>query len=106
MSINIKIKSLKTTDNLSIPDVITEIQYSISKGIATLDGFVNLDFTKLTSNTYIPLSEITEDIVKDWVLGAIGERIVSIENFLDEEIELIEGQTKIISNEVKLPWEN
>jgi hypothetical protein len=106
MSLNLTIKSIRTTDNLAIPNVVTEIQYNITKGIASIDGFVNLDFTHLTNSTYIPLSEVTEDIVKGWVLNAIGERITSIEDFLNNEIELIEGKSKIISNEVKLPWEN
>jgi hypothetical protein len=105
MSINLTIKSLKTTDNLGAPSVVTEIQYIITKGIASIEGFVNLDFSQLTNDTYIPTSEITEDIVKGWVLNAIGERITSIEDFLDNEIELIEGKSKIISNEIPLPWE-
>jgi hypothetical protein len=109
MAINIKIKSIKTTDNLFIPNVVTEVKYCITKEIgnkiASIDGFANLDFTELTNEVYIPFSELTEDIVKEWVLICIGERIQSIELYLDNELTMQEEQMRITSTEVNLPWE-
>jgi hypothetical protein len=105
MSITTIIKSIKTTNNLDIPNVVTEVQYSIRKNNASVDGFANLNYWELTNDNYIPLSALTEDIVKNWVLTAIGDGIVSIEAYLDNEINEQEEQTKIISNEIKLPWE-
>jgi hypothetical protein len=104
MAITTIIKSIKTTNNLDFPDVVTEIQYQITKNNASVDGFANLNYSELTNDNYIPLSELTENIVKNWVLTAIGDRIVAIENYLDNEIEQEEPK-KIVSTEVKLPWE-
>lgn len=110
MAINIKIKSIKTTNNLAIPNIVTEVEYSVTKEvnnkIASIDGFANLDFTELTNETHIPFTELTEDIVKDWVLNCIGERIQSIELYLDNELTMQEEQTRIASIEVNLPWGN
>jgi hypothetical protein len=105
----IKIISIKKTDNLELSNVVTEIKYKITKEengkIASLEGFANLDFTELTEENYIPISGLTENIVKAWVLNSIGERITSIEDYLDNEIEEQVEKTKIVSNEVNLPWE-
>jgi hypothetical protein len=105
----IKIISIKKTDNLELSNVVTEIKYKITKEengkIASLEGFANLDFTELTEENYIPISGLTENIVKGWVLNSIGERITSIETYLDNEIEEQVEKTKIVSNEVNLPWE-
>jgi hypothetical protein len=111
MSINITIKGIKKTDNLDFLNVITEIKYEITKEqnnkTASLEGFANLDFSELTEENYIPMSGITENIVKDWVLNSIGDRITSIEEYLDNELSpQEEEQIKIISMEIKLPWEN
>ncbi len=109
MSVNIKIKGIKKTDNLIFPNVITEIKYEVSKEIngatASIEGFANLDFDVLTEETYIPISAITENIVKEWVLNCIGDRIESIESYLDNEIVQQTEQIKIVSNEISLPWE-
>jgi hypothetical protein len=104
MAISTIIKSIKTTNNLEFPDVVTEIQYQITKNNMSVDGFANLNYSELTNDNYIPLSGLTENIVKDWVLTAIGNRIVEIESYLDNEIEQ-EGPKKIVSTEIKLPWE-
>ncbi len=52
MSVNILIKSMKKTDNLDIPNTVTEISYSITKElngkISSVDGFANLDFSNLS----------------------------------------------------------
>jgi hypothetical protein len=104
MAITTIIKSIKTTNNLEFPDVVTEIQYQITKNNMSVDGFANLNYSELTNDNYIPLSGLTENIVKDWVLTAIGNRIVEIESYLDNEIEQ-EGPKKIVSTEIKLPWE-
>lgn len=108
MSINIEIKSIKKTDNLDIPDVVTLISYRISKEmngkIANVDGEANLNFGELSQENFIPLSELTEDIVKGWVLSTIGDRITSIESHLDGELDPQEEKTRIITSEVKLPW--
>lgn len=110
MAINIIIKSMKKTDNLNIPNTVTEISYSITKElngkIATVDGFAGLNIDELTQENFIPLSGLTETIVKDWVLNCIGDRITSIEEYLDTELTPQEEQTKIVSNEITLPWEN
>ena len=103
MSVTIIIKSIKTTNNLDIPNVVTEVQYSIRKNNASVDGFANLNYSELTNDNYILLSGLTENIVKDWVLNAIGDGITSIESYLDNEIEQGEPQ-KIVSSEVTLPW--
>ncbi len=109
MPVNIIIKEIKKTDNLSFPNVITEIKYEITKEqnnkIASLEGFANLNFSELTEDNFIPISELTEDIVKEWVLNLIGDRITSIETYLDDEIEQQEENIKIFSNKVNLPWE-
>jgi hypothetical protein len=109
MSVNIKIKGIKKTDNLDFPNVVTEIKYEITKEqngkTASLEGFANLDFTDLTDENYIPMSGLTENIVKGWVLNSIGDRITSIETYLDNEIETQEEKIKIVSTEIKLPWE-
>jgi hypothetical protein len=109
MSINISIKGIKKTDNLDFPNVVTEIKYEITKEqnnkTASLEGFANLDFSELTEENYIPMSGLTENIVKGWVLNSIGDRITSIETYLDNEIETQEEKIKIVSTEIKLPWE-
>lgn len=105
MSVTIIIKSMKTTNNLDISSVVTEVQYRITKNNSSVDGFANLNYSDLTNDNYIPLSGLTENIVKDWVLNAIGDGITSIESYLDNEIEQQEEQKKIVSNEVNLPWE-
>ena len=109
MSVNIIIKGIKETDNLDFPNVVTEIKYEITKEVngvtASVEGFTNLNFGELTEETYIPITGLTENIVKDWVLQSIGERIVSIEEYLDNELSPIEEeQTKIVSTEINLPW--
>jgi len=104
MAITTIIKSIKTTNNLDFPNVVTEIQYQITKNNLSVDGFANLNYSELTNDNYIPLSGLTEDIVKNWVLSAIGDRIVEIENYLDNVIEQEEPK-KIVSTEIKLPWE-
>jgi hypothetical protein len=109
MSVNVLIKSIKKTDNLELPNVVTEITYKIIKEengkIASLEGFANLDFSELTQENYIPISGLTENIIKGWVLNSIGDRITSIESYLDNEIEIQEEKLKIVSTEIKLPWE-
>jgi hypothetical protein len=105
MAITTIIKSIKITNNLDFPNVVTEIQYQITKNNMSVDGFANLNYSELTNDNYIPLSGLTENIVKDWVLTAIGDRIVEIESYLDNEIEQ-EGPKKIVSNEITLPWES
>ena len=108
MSINIIIKSMKKTDDLEIPNTVTEITYSITKEvngkIATVDGFAGLDISTLIEENFIPLSGLTETMVKDWVLNCIGDRITSIEEYLDSELTPQEEQTKIVSSEITLPW--
>jgi hypothetical protein len=98
------IKSIKTTNNLDFPNVVTEVQYQITKNNMSVDGFANLNYSELTNDNYIPLSGITENIVKNWVLTAIGDRITAIESYLDNEVEQEEPK-KIVSTEIKLPWE-
>jgi hypothetical protein len=109
MAINITIVSIKKTDNLELPNVVTEITYKITKEengkTASLEGFANLDFSELTQENYIPISGLTENMIKDWVLNSIGDRITSIESYLDNEIETQEEKLKIVSTEIKLPWE-
>jgi hypothetical protein len=109
MSININIKGIKKTDNLDFPNVVTEIKYEITKEqngkSASIEGFANLDFSELTEENFTPMSGLTENIVKGWVLNSIGDRITSIEAYLDSEIEQQEEKTKIVSSEVNLPWE-
>ena len=109
MSININIKGIKKTDNLDFPNVVTEIKYEITKEqngkSASIEGFANLDFSELTEENFTPMSGLTENIVKGWVLNSIGDRITSIETYLDGEIEQQEEKTKIVSSEVNLPWE-
>jgi hypothetical protein len=109
MSININIKGIKKTDNLDFPNVVTEIKYEITKEqngkSASIEGFANLDFSGLTEENFTPMSGLTENIVKGWVLNSIGDRITSIETYLDGEIEQQEEKTKIVSSEVNLPWE-
>jgi len=105
MAITTIIKSIKTTNNLEFPDVVTEIQYQITKNNMSVDCFANLNYSELTNDNYLPLSGLNENIVKDWVLTAIGDRIVEIESYLDNEIEQ-EGPKKIVSNEITLPWES
>ena len=109
MSVNVLIKSIKKTDNLELPNVVTEINYKITKEengkTASLEGFANLDFSELTQENYVPISGLTENIIKGWVLNSIGDRITSIESYLDNEINQQEEQTKIVSTEIKLPWE-
>jgi hypothetical protein len=109
MSVNVLIKSIKKTDNLELPNVVTEITYKITKEengkTASLEGFANLDFSELTQENYIPISGLTENMIKDWVLNSIGDRITSIESYLDNEIETQEEKLKIVSTEIKLPWE-
>jgi len=109
MSVNIIIKSMKKTDNLDIPNTVTEITYSVTKElngkVASIDGFAGLDINNLSEENFIPLSGLTETVVKEWVLNCIGDRITSIETYLDNELSPQEEQTKIITTEVKLPWE-
>jgi hypothetical protein len=109
MSVNVNIKKIKSTNDLEIQNVITEITYVVSKELngktASIEGMANLDFTTLTEDNYVPLSGVTENIAKEWVLNCIGDRIVSIEEYLDNELSPQEEQTKIVSNEVNLPWE-
>ena len=99
---------MKKTDNLDFPNVVTEIKYEITKEVngvtAFVEGFTNLSFGELTEETYIPITGLTENIVKDWVLQSIGERIISIEEYLDNQLSPIEEQTKIVSTEINLPW--
>lgn len=109
MAINVEILSIKKTDNLDITNVVTTVSYRLSKElngkVANIDGEANLDFTSVTEENYIPMSGLTETIVKDWVLGCIGDRIISIEEYLDDELTPQEEQTKIVSTEINLPWE-
>jgi hypothetical protein len=109
MAINIIIKNMKKTDDLEVPNTVTEITYSITKELngktASVDGFAGLDISQLTEENFIPLSELTETIVKDWVLNCISDRINSIEQYLDTELTPQEEKTKIVSTEIKLPWE-
>jgi hypothetical protein len=109
MSVNINIKKIKSTNDLEIKNVVTEITYVISKELngktSSIEGLANLDFTVLTEENYIPLSGVTQNIAKDWVLSCIGDRITSIEEYLDNELSPQEEQTKIVSSEVNLPWE-
>ena len=52
MSVTTIIKSIKTTNNLDIPNVVTEVQYSIRKNNASVDGYANLseaDFFEMRS---------------------------------------------------------
>lgn len=108
MAINVEVKSIKKTDNLGISNVVTTVSYRLSKElngkVANIDGEANLDFTSVTEENYIPISGLTETIVKDWVLSCIGDRILSIEEYLDAELTPQEEQTKIVSTEVDLPW--
>ena len=103
MSLTTIIKSIKTTNNLDLPNVVTEVQYQITKNNMSVDGFANLNYSELTNDNYIPLSGLTENIVKNWVLTAIGDRITSIESYLDNEVEQGEPK-KIVSSEITLPW--
>ena len=100
---------MKKTDDLEVPNTVTEITYSITKELngktASVDGFAGLDISQLTEENFIPLSELTETIVKDWVLNCISDRINSIEQYLDTELTPQEEKTKIVSTEIKLPWE-
>lgn len=109
MAVNIIIKSMKKTEDLDIPNTVTEIRYSITKELngktVSVDGFAGLDVNELTEENFIPLSGITENIAKNWVLSCIGDRITSIEEYLDIELSSQEEQTKIVSSEVNLPWE-
>ncbi len=109
MAVNIIIKSMKKTEDLGIPNTVTEIRYSITKELngktVSIDGFAGLDVNELTEENFIPLSGITENIAKNWVLSCIGDRITSIEEYLDIELSPQEEQTKIVSSEVNLPWE-
>ena len=109
MAINIIIKNKKKTDDLEIPNTVTQITYSITKELngktASVDGFAGLDINELTEENFIPLSGITENIAKDWVLSCIGDRITSIEEYLDNELLPQEEQTRIVSTEINLPWE-
>ena len=108
MAINITIVSIKKTDNLELPNVVTEITYKITKEengkTASLEGFANLDFSELTQENYIPISGLTENMIKDWVLNSIGDRITSIESYLDNELTPQEEKLRIISTEITLPW--
>lgn len=109
MSVNIIIKSMKKTDNLDIPNTVTEVSYSITKEfngkMSSVDGFANLDFSNLSQENFIPLSGLTENIVKNWVLNSIGDRITSIEEYLDNDLNPQEEEKRISTVEVKLPWE-
>jgi hypothetical protein len=109
MSFNINIKKIKSTNDLEIRNVVTEITYVISKELngktSSIEGLANLDFTILTEDNYIPLSGVTENIAKEWVLNCIGDRITSIEEYLDNELSPQEEQTRIVSTEINLPWE-
>lgn len=100
---------MKKTNNLEIPNTVTEISYSITKelngNISSVDGFTNLDFSDLSQENFIPLSGLTETVVKEWVLNSIGDRITSIEEYLDNELNPQEEKTKITTTEIKLPWE-
>lgn len=110
MAINIIIKNMKKTDDLVIPNTVTQIEYSITKELngktAIIDGFAGLDISNLTEENFIPLSGLTESIVKNWALNCIGDRITSIEQYLDNELTPQDEQKKIVSEEIKLPWEN
>ena len=43
-------------------------------------------------------------MIKDWVLNSIGDRITSIESYLNNEIEIQEEKLRIVSSEITLPW--
>ncbi len=109
MSVNIIIKSMKKTDNLDIPNTVTEITYSVTKElngkIASVDGFAGLDISNLSQENFIPLSGLTETVVKEWVLNSIGDRITSIEEYLDNDLNPQEEARRILTVEIKLPWE-
>ena len=109
MAINIEIKSIKKTDNLDITNVVTTISYRLTKELngktASVDGEANLDFTNVTEDNYIPISGLTKTIINEWILNCIGDRITSIEEYLDMELTPQEEQRKIVSTEINLPWE-
>lgn len=105
----IKVISIKKTDNLELSNVVTSIKYEISKttdGITEkIEGEANLDVSELNVERFTPFTSLTENLVKDWVLLCIGERITSIESYLDDlinqQINMISGFTQ---SNIDLPW--
>lgn len=106
MSLTIKIISIaklaKNPDNLD--NVVINANYEIGKTVnnhtAKIEGYASLDALNIDADTFIPYSTITEENVVEWVKKSIGDRLSSIEIYLDEQL----SREFSIAPVTAMPW--
>ena len=80
-------KLAKNPDN--IDNVVIGANYEISKTVngqtAKIEGHANLNAFNIDPDTFISYDQITEENVIEWVKQSIGDRLASIEIYLDEQ---------------------
>jgi len=106
MSLTIKItgmtKLAKNPDD--IDNVVIGANYEISKTVngqtAKIEGHANLNAFNIDLDTFISYDQVTEENVIEWVKQSIGDRLASIEIYLDEQI----SQEFSVAQVTAMPW--
>jgi hypothetical protein len=106
MSLTIKItgmaKLAKNPDN--IDNVIIGANYEISKTVnnhtAKIEGHASLNAFDIDANAFVAYDQITEENVIEWVKKSIGDRLASIEIYLDEEL----ARDFSVAQVAVMPW--
>ena len=106
MSITIKItgiaKLAKNPDDIA--NVVIGANYEISKTVndhtAKIEGHASLNAFDINTNAFVPYEQITEENVIEWVKQSIGDRLASIEIYLDEQL----SQEFSIAQVTSMPW--
>ena len=87
-----------------IENVVIGANYEISKTVngqtAKIEGHANLNAFNIDPDTFISYDQITEENVIDWVKQALGDRLASIEIYLDEEL----AQELSVAQVAVMPW--
>jgi hypothetical protein len=89
-----------TTRNTPNAGTIVVVSFLVSDGISSIANDVRVD--EIDPNNFIPLSEITEQQVIEWVKAALGNaRVGELES-------LVEQKTNAPAQDVAtiLPWNN
>lgn len=106
MSVIVKIISIaklaKNPDNIA--NVVIGAKYEISKTVddhtAKIEGHASLNAFDIDTNAFVPYEQITEENVIEWVKTSIGDRLASIEIYLDEQL----SQEFSIAQVTAMPW--
>ena len=93
---------ITTVDNLT--DVVKQVTWSIKAskdGVSTEEVQYDTILNPPDSSNYIPLSELTEDKVVDFIISN-DPRLPGIKNYLKERVEIEIAKTTLIP--APLPW--